>query len=390
MLTCRITLIKVAVGVDLESLRASNLASYESKPIVVSPSSSVSEIIGALQRNDAYEVFVEDGVRTGIITLRDLVKAQDISNMKASTIMMPIARLSPDETVGKAARLMTDYRLRALPIGHEKRIDGAVTVQELCQSLLSIKEFGQTRVDRVMKRNLVTVGKNDSFSKARSLMTKHGIDHLPVVDAGKLCGILLSSQLVASMFPKERLSKGTLSGETAGYSDLRVQGLMDADVLTCGPEEKALTVLKNMIQRRKTYTLVKLWDELQGIVTYRDFVGLLAEPVELDVPVYVIGLPDDPFEAHLAKSKFVREAKILRKSFPTIQEIRATIKTKKASSGKQRYEVSVSITTPGKVHAYSAGGWSLPMVFDDIGDKMKRLLAKKADDRGRQSIRKIS
>jgi CBS domain-containing protein len=382
-------LIKVAVGVDLESLRASNLASFESKPIVVSPSSSVSEIIGVLQRNDAYEVFVEDGVRTGIITLRDLVKAQDIANMKASTIMVPIAKLSPDETVGKAARLMTDYRLRALPIGHEKRIDGVVTVQELCQSLLSIKEFGQTRVDRVMKRNLVIVGKNDSFSKARSLMTKHGIDHLPVVDAGKLCGILLSSQLVASMFPKERLSKGTLSGETAGYSDLRVQGLMDANVLTCGPEEKALTVLKRMIQRRKTYTLVKLWDELQGIVTYRDFVGLLAEPIELDVPVYVTGLPDDPFEAHLAKSKFVREAKTLRKSFPTIQEIRATIKTKKASSGKQRYEVSVSITTPSKVHAYSAGGWSLPMVFDDIGDKMKRLLAKKADDRGRQSIRKI-
>ena len=374
----------------MESIRASSVEGFESKPIVVSPSSSVSEIIGVLQRDDAYEVFIEDGTRTGIITLRDIVKAQDISNMKASTIMVPIARLSPRDTVGKAARLMTDYRLRALPIGRGKKVDGAVTIQALCQSLLSAKEFGQTRVGRVMKRDVVTAGKNDSFSKARSLMTKHGIDHLPVLDSGKLCGILLSSQLVAAMLPKERLSKGTLSGETAGSSDLKVKGLMDADVLICGPEEKALSVLRKMIEQRKTYTLVKVWDELQGIVTYRDFAGLLAEPVELDIPAYLMGLPDDPFEAHLAQSKFLREAKTLYKSFPAIQEIRATIKAKRVSSGKHRYEVAVSITTPGKVHAYSAGGWDLPRVFDDVGDKMKRLLARKSDDRQKESIRGAS
>ncbi len=390
MLTCQITLIKIVVGFDLESLRASKVESFESKPIVVSPSSSVSEIIGTLQRNDAYEAFVEDGAKTGIVTLRDILKAQDISNMKVSTIMVPISKLSPNETIGKAARLMSDYRLRALPIGRERRIDGMVTVQAMCQSLLSIREFGEPRIDKIMKRDPVTVGKKDSVSKARSLMVKHGIDHLPVLDSGRLCGILLSSQLVASMLPKERLAKGTLSGETAGYSDLKVQGLMDANILTCEPEEKASAVLRRMIEQSKTYAIVKLWDELQGIVTYRDFVGLLAEPEELDVPAYLMGLPDDPFEAHLAQDKFIREARTLRKSFPAIQEIRATIKTKKVSSGKQRYEVSVSITTPGKVHAYSAEGWGLPMIFDDIGDKMKRLLARKSDNRQRESIRKLS
>ena len=385
----RLVIIEIVDWFDLESLRASKVENFESKPIIVSPSSSVSEIIGTLQRNDAYEVFVEDGAKTGTVTLRDILKTQDIS-MKCSSIMVPLSKLSPNETIGKVARLMSDYRLRALPIGRERRIDGAVTIQVLCQSLLSIKEFGQMRVDKIMKRDPVTVDKRDSFSKARSLMAKHGIDHLPVLDSGNLCGILLSSQIVASMFPKERLPKGTLSGETAGYSDVKVQGLMDVTILAFGPEEKASTVLRNMLEQHKTYAIVKLWDELQGIVTYRDFVGLLAEPEELDIPAYLVGLPDDPFEAHLAQDKFIREARTLRRSFPTIQEIRATIKTKKVSSGKQRYEVSVSITTPGKAHAYSAEGWSLPIVFDDIGDKMKRLLAKKSDNRRRESIRKIS
>jgi CBS domain-containing protein/ribosome-associated translation inhibitor RaiA len=375
-------------GSDLERLRASYVESYESKPLVASPSSFVSEIIGVLQSNEAYEAFIEEGNKTGIVTMRDILKAPDIANMKASSIMTPIAKLSPNETVGKAARLMSDYRLRALPIGRERKIDSAITIQATCQSLLSIKEFAQVRIGKIMKRDPVTIGKNDSMSKARSLMVKHGIDHLPVLDSGKLCGMLLSSQIVLSLFPKERLSKGTLSGEAAGYSDLKVSGLMDTDVLTCEPEEKASEALKKMIQQRKTYTIVKLWDELQGIATYRDFVGFIAEPEALDVPAYIVGLPDDPFEAELARMKFIREAKTLRKSFPTIEEIRAAIKTKQVSSGKHRYEVSVSVKTTGRVHAFSEQGWDLPFIFDELGGKMKRLMTKKPERRQKETIRK--
>ena len=372
----------------MESLRASYVESYESKPLVASPSSSVSEIIGVLQSNEAYEVFIEEGNKTGIVTMRDILKAQDIANMKASSIMTPIAKLSPNETVGKAARLMSDYRLRALPIGRERKIDSAITIQATCQSLLSIKEFAQVRIGKIMKRDPITIGKNDSMSKARSLMVKHGIDHLPVLDSGKLCGMLLSSQIVLSLFPKERLSKGTLSGETAGYSDLKVSGLMDSDVLTCELEEKASEALKKMIQQRKTYIIVKFWDELQGIATYRDFVGFIAEPEALDVPAYIVGLPDDPFEAELARMKFIREAKTLHKSFPTIEEFRAAIKTKQVSSGKHRYEVSVSVKTTGRVHAFSEQGWDLPFIFDELGGKMKRLMTKKPERRQKETIRK--
>ena len=373
----------------LENLRATRVEEYKSKPLIASPASSISEIIGVLQNNDAYEVFIEDGNRLGIITMRDIVRASDISKMKASSLMNPISNLSPNDTVGKAARLMSDYRLRALPIGNQRKIDGAFTIQSACQALQGIKEFGTIKADKVMKRDPITIGKNESASKARNLMIKHGIDHLPVLERGKLVGILLSNHIVSSMFPRERQSKGTRSGETSGYSDLQVAGLMDNNVLVSEPEEKASVVLKRMTDQRKTYAIVKLWDELQGIVTYRDFVGFLAEPEELIVPAYIIGLPDDPFEAELARIKFIKEANALRKSNPNVEEIRANIKTKKISSGKQRYEVSVSIKTHGRVYAYSIGGWDLPSVFDHVQDRMKRMLTQKTSRRSKESIRKI-
>jgi CBS domain-containing protein/ribosome-associated translation inhibitor RaiA len=362
---------------------------YKSKPLIASPGSSISEIIGVLQNNDAYEVFIEDGNRLGIITMGDILRASDISKMKASSLMNPISNLSLNDTVGKAARLMSDYRLRALPIGRQRKTDGAFTIQSACQALLGIKEFGTIRVDKIMRKDPITINKNESASKARNLMIKHGIDHLPVLERGKLVGILLSNHIVLSMFPRERLSKGTRGGESSGYSDLQVAGLMDNNVLVSEPEEKASVVLKRMIDQGKTYAVVKLWDELQGIVTYRDFVGFLAEPEELTVPAYIIGLPDDPFEAELARIKFIKEANALRKSNPNIEEIRANIKTKKISSGKQRYEVSVSIKTHGRVYAYSVDGWDLPSVFDHVQDRMKRMLTQKTSRRSKESIRKI-
>jgi ribosome-associated translation inhibitor RaiA len=163
---------------------------------------------------------------------------------------------------------------------------------------------------------------------------------------------------------------------------------MDTNILVCEPDERASDVLKRMIEQDKTYALMKQWDELQGIATYRDFVALLVEPEKLDFPAYIVGLPDDPFEAHLARAKFFKEAKALRRSFPDIEEIRAMIKTKSVPSGRHRYEISVSIETRGKIHAYSAEGWDLPVAFEGLQGKMKRILTQRPDKRKRESVRK--
>jgi len=374
----------------LESLRSSKVGNFESKPIVISPTATVSEIIGTLRHYDAYEVFVQEGSKVGSITMREILKASEISSMRASSLMFYVAKLSPKDTVGRAARLMSDYRLRALPIIGERTIQSAVTAQSLCRALVSVKAFGNAAISKMMKRNPIEIGKNESISRARRLMLESNIDHLPVLDSGKLCGIILSNHIVFTMFPREGLEKGALVSKPAGYLDLKVSGLMDLDTLVCDPKEKASDVLRSMMKQGKTYSIVKLWDEPQGIVTYRDFIAFLAEPEELDIPAYIVGLPDDPFEAELARMKFMRWAKTLCKSIPRIEEMRSTIKTKDISGERRRYEVDVSIVSAGKVYAYSERGWDLPSVFDSIIDKAKRLLTKKRVRRQRESLRKTT
>lgn len=189
--------------IDLETLRKSKLEMFKSNPLVASPKSSMSEIVGILEKNNANEIFIEDGEKVGAVSIMDILRASDVLGMKASSLMSFVPKLLPSDPVGRAAAFMSDYRLRSFPMGR-KEVDGVVTVQSLCRALLPIEEFGKIKIDKLMKKDPVTIGKNESASKARSLMGQHSIDHLPVLDSGKVCGILLSNDVVISMFPKEK------------------------------------------------------------------------------------------------------------------------------------------------------------------------------------------
>jgi len=360
----------------LKSLKASKVDDFKSEPIIVSSSSSIAEVIGILRQNNAYEVFIQEGDKVSTITIREILKASDIY-MKSSSLMFFVPKLSPDDSVEKAAKLMNDYRLRALPIVNEGIIEGAITTQSLCQVFLSMRMLRQIRISKIMTRKPITIDKRKSVSNARSLMLKNGIDHLPVLDSGSLCGILLSNHIVRTMFPKEGLERGAFVSAPSSYLDINVSGLMDSKVLVCDPKEKVLAILKRMITQERTYHIVYHMHEIQGIVTYRDFVALIAEPEKPGFPAYMVGLPkDNPFEAYLARIKFMRCAKALHKSLPKIEEIRSIIKMKDISGGRCRYEVDVLIRIAGKRHIYSQDGWELPSIFDSIGDKMMKLITK--------------
>jgi len=68
----------------------------------------------------------------------------------------------------------------------------------------------------------------------------------------------------------------------------------------------------------------------------------------------------------------------LSKTLPSIIEARSTIKT-----SRRRYEVSINIRTPKKSYNYSSAGWELPVVYDDLADTLKKIMA------GKRKRRKI-
>jgi len=103
------------------------------KPVTISPSAPVSKVIGLLRENKAYEAFVTEQKEVqGIVTIRDILRAKHIATGKISSLMTRIPRLKPEDDVSLAARIMTEHRIRAVPVAEEGKLIGQLTAASIC------------------------------------------------------------------------------------------------------------------------------------------------------------------------------------------------------------------------------------------------------------------
>jgi len=368
----------------MESVKRLEVGRLLSSPVpLVSPATPISKVVGILKDLNAYEVFLEEKERIGMVTTRDILRVSNITTAKASSLAIFVPKLSPRTTIEEAARLMMEYRIRALPVVENNSLIGAIQALSIIE-LMRERGFQKIKANDIMTRNPIHLAGDDLASKARRLMIRRKIDHLPVLTGNELDGLLTSSQIVFNMFQTtETIDRSEMVSEQQRRLEFPVKHLMDTDPLTCETNDNVSLVLDEMVRREATCSIVTFWREVQGIITYRDYMKLIGEQLEItDHPVYIVGLPDDPFEAEMTKNKFVRSIKLLRKSFPFIEEAKAVIKTfSEGDKERRRYEVKVSIITPKRTFAYSEEGWELPKIFDNLSNKLKKMIALKPSRR---------
>jgi len=365
----------------MESIGFLTVKDLLTQPVTVSPTESVSRAIGLLRGSNAYEVFLaERNEFKGLVTVRDILKVSNITSARISSLMSRVPQLSGDDTVSKAARIMTDHRIRAIPVLDKGRIIGQLTATSICEHMSQRGKMNLTAAG-IMTPNPTSLREDELVSKARTVMIQKNIDHLPVVGHSRIAGMLTSDAIVFRLTPPERIARESIVAEERRRLDVKVSGLMATDPLLSTPDADVSQVIEQMRRRRTTYSLVALWDELQGIITYRDCVKLLAEPAKETLPISVVGLPEDPFEAEAARAKFERVVKRLTKSLPDLLEARSVIKTFEKAGHRSRYEVEVELITSRKRTFYSLSGRSLPEMYDELSGRMKRLTTKKPKPR---------
>jgi predicted transcriptional regulator len=103
--------------------------------------------------------------------------------------------------------------------------------------------------------------------------------------------------------------------------NLDIGGIADKSVLTLNTDDTLRAVTDLMVSQNSTYCVIMAFDEVQGIVTYRDIISLIGEKVEEEIPIFLIGLPDDPLDAELAKSKFADIVKLQNETYNALKSI---------------------------------------------------------------------
>ncbi len=113
--------------------------------------------------------------------------------MKLREIMTgQVVRINPEESVAVAARTLAHYNIGILPVcGGDGRVCGLVTDRDLVtRCVASGRNPAATPVREVMTRNIVSARPDMDVGAAAQLMGREQIRRLPIVENGKLCGMV--------------------------------------------------------------------------------------------------------------------------------------------------------------------------------------------------------
>jgi CBS domain-containing protein len=99
--------------------------------------------------------------------------------------------ISPDMTIGEAAKKMRDGDFGMMPVGEDDRMIGTISDRDIAiRAVAEGKEAG-TKVRDVMSEGIIWVYEDDSVEQVATIMSKHQVRRLPVVNRDKrLVGIV--------------------------------------------------------------------------------------------------------------------------------------------------------------------------------------------------------
>ena len=113
--------------------------------------------------------------------------------------------VSPDTMIATALELMREKNINRIPVVKDEKLVGIITERKLMEvspssaTSLSIFEINyllsKTKVEQVMTKKVVTVAPDDLLEVAALKMRDNSVGGLPVVENGKVVGIITESNI---------------------------------------------------------------------------------------------------------------------------------------------------------------------------------------------------
>lgn len=99
--------------------------------------------------------------------------------------------ISPDMTIADAAKQMRDGDFGMMPVGVHDRMIGTISDRDIAIRAVAEGKEGGTKVRDVMSEGIIWVYEDDSIEQVATIMSKHQVRRLPVVNRDKrLVGIV--------------------------------------------------------------------------------------------------------------------------------------------------------------------------------------------------------
>jgi CBS domain-containing protein len=117
-----------------------------------------------------------------------------------------------EDTVTTAATLLSSNRIGAMPVrGDKGDLIGIISERDLVRALShTAEQIAAMRVQDLMSSRVVTCTPDDTMAKACQLMNQHNFRHLPVVQDGRIVGVVSIRDGLAYRLEQSELEKNIL------------------------------------------------------------------------------------------------------------------------------------------------------------------------------------
>lgn len=228
----------------------------------------------------------------GVVTQRGLIRidfsvlgeegcneSADFSEIKIESIMTRNPRITqPDLSIPKAARVMLENRIAALPVVENERLIGILSSSDLMRLIIYACPLLEKEilVDHYMSDEIISIEPKTTLLEAHRLTGTKRIRTLPVLDDNQLVGIVTRTDLVCS--DPSRLASREHQDLLLKILLQPVEKVMRKDLITISPDapiaEAARLMLENGI-----HSLLVVDDDhkLTGVLTESDLFLMIVQ-----------------------------------------------------------------------------------------------------------------
>lgn len=119
--------------------------------------------------------------------------------VKVSQIMKKyVVTVEPDVTISDAAKIMSNNRIGSVVVVKGKKPVSIVTTENVTSVVARGLDPKKVKIKDIKRKRFITAAPRDDILAVTKKMVKSGVKRIPVIDNGKLVGIVSDKELLAT------------------------------------------------------------------------------------------------------------------------------------------------------------------------------------------------
>ncbi len=142
------------------------------------------------------------------------MRVSDVLNSKGSG---EVFTLPPTATVAELLDRMADLNIGAVVVSEDgEQLIGIVSERDVVRKLRKVDNAMDKTIDTIMTTDVRVCAPEDSFGSLMAIMTDHRIRHVPVLEDGRIVGVLSIGDAVKYRMDQLEFERDQLNNYVAG------------------------------------------------------------------------------------------------------------------------------------------------------------------------------